>query len=156
GYCGGKLHFHMDRYGKPRVYCYTARQTTTKACPQRYQFLTPVEDQLGAYLATFQLPEETVAEVVRLYERANQQQDDTERRRRELTGRLERLGEMYKWGDTTREAYQAERDRLQAELSSLQRTNDIATLLANAASFLRDLPGAWAVASPAQRNAMAR
>ncbi len=97
-----------------------------------------------------------MTELVSLYERATDQRDDAERRRREVGGRLERIRELYKWGDMTREAYVAERDHLEAELGTLRGTTDRAAVLTQAAAMLRDLPAAWTAASPEQRNALAR
>ena len=79
GRCGGRLRVMTDRHDKARVYCYQGRQT--KSCAQRSTILEVVEEQLAAYLATFRLPEETVAQVVRLHERASDQRDDADRRR---------------------------------------------------------------------------
>ncbi|MDP9357151.1 MAG: zinc ribbon domain-containing protein, partial [Chloroflexota bacterium] len=153
-HCGGRLHVQTDRHSKARIYCYQGRQA--RRCAQRSTILDVIEDQLAAYLATFQLPEETVAEVIRLHQDAGDRRDDAERRRREIAGRLERIRELYAWGDMTREAYVAERNHLDAELTSLQGTGDQATLLAQAAVFLRDLSAAWKAAAPEQRNALAR
>jgi hypothetical protein len=102
------------------------------------------------------VPDERGPEGVRLYERANDQRDDAERRRREITSRIERIAEMYKWGDITRAAYRAEREQLEGELARLRTTTSQAELLAQAASFLRDLPTAWDAATPEQRNALPR
>ena len=63
---------------------------------------------------------------------------------------------MYKWGDLTSEAYQAERDQLQRELAGLRTANEQAGLIGRAAAFLRDLPAAWDAATPEQRNQLAR
>ena len=57
-----------DRRGKAQVYCYRCRQA--KSCNQPSVMLGAVEEQLAAYLASFHVPEETVALVVKLYERA--------------------------------------------------------------------------------------
>ncbi len=154
GHCGGRLHIATDRRGVTRIYCYQRRQASR--CGQRSAPLAAVEAQIAAYLSGFHLPEETVARVVALYERATEERDDVERRRRELTNRLERTTDLYRWGDLTREAFQAERDRLQAELGTLRGTDQRADLVAQAATFLRDLPAAWAAASPEQRNRLAR
>src|SRR5262249_27251304 len=67
-----------------------------------------------------------------------------------------RIKEMYGWGDLTREAYVAQRDRIQTELAALRTTTDRAAILAQAAAFLRDLPAAWDAATPEQRNDLAR
>ena len=55
---------------------------------------------------------------------------DVERRRREIGSRIERIAEMYKWGDLTREAYRADRERLEAELGTLQAATSQAEVLA--------------------------
>ena len=141
-----------DRHGKARVYCYRGRQA--KSCGQPSVLLPLIEEQLDAYLATFQLPEETVAEVVRLHGRAEDQRDDAERRRSEIASRIERLAEMYRWGDITREAYRAERGHLEAELVGLRGATDRAAVLAQAAAVPRGLPAAWEAANPEQRTAL--
>ncbi len=152
--CGSRLHVTTDRHGKARVYCYASRQG--KRCGQRSVQLDIIEAQLAALLGTFHLPDETVAEVVRLYERANDQRDDSERRRREITARIERIAEMYKWGDLTREAYRTERERLEGDLATLRVATSQANVLVQAAALLKDLPAAWGAASSEQRNALAR
>jgi site-specific DNA recombinase len=153
-HCGSRLHVMTDRHSKARIYCYASRQG--QRCGQRSVHLDVIESQLAMLLATFHLPDETVAEVVRLYERANDQRDDAERRRREIGARIERIAEMYKWGDITREAYRAEREQLEGELARLRTTTSQAEVLAQAANFLKDLPAAWEAASSEQRNALAR
>jgi hypothetical protein len=102
------------------------------------------------------MPQETIDHIVSLHEQARDTRGDTEIRRREIEGRLKRITELYKWGDLTKEAYLADRDRLAGELASLQTVNSYASHLARAATFLSDLPAAWADATPDQRNASAR
>jgi hypothetical protein len=81
---------------------------------------------------------------------------DAERRRREIGSRIERIAEMYKWGDLTREAYRAERERLEAELGTLRSATNQAEVLVQAATLLKDLPAAWEAATSEQRKALAR
>ncbi len=154
GYCGGPLHFHTSKGGRARVYCYQARQTT--ACGQRSVFLDGIDDQVAGYLATFALPEGMVERIVELHEHARDNRDETERQRRDIDGRLERLKRMYEWGDLTEAAYLADRERLRTEQATLTTSTDWAAVLTNAAEFLRDLPTAWAAADSEQRNALAR
>ena len=59
-------------------------------------------------------------------------------------------------GDLTREAYLAERERLQDRLTGLRGATEWSTSLTRAAGFLRDLPAAWQTAKPEQRNDLAR
>jgi site-specific DNA recombinase len=156
GYCGGHLNFHTDRDGKARVYCDQRRQARSSGCTQGAKVVDIFEKQIAAYLATFRLDDETVSQVIARYERAEAERDDGERRRREITSRLERIAELYKWGDLTRGAYQAERDQLQAERVNLRGAPNRSGLLREAAGYLRDFPAAWDAAPPDERNALAR
>jgi hypothetical protein len=154
GHCGGRLHILTERKKTVRIYCYQRRQVSS--CQQRSALLSVIEEQITAYLKTFHLPEDVVADVVAHYEAAAEQRTDANRQRREIESKLERIAELYAWGDLTREAYLAERDRLQDRLTGLRDATDWSTALRQAAGFLRDLPGAWAVASSEQRNDLAR
>jgi site-specific DNA recombinase len=154
GHCGGRLHIQTPRDGRARIYCYQRSQASR--CSQRAQPLAVIEEQVVAYLRTFTLPDETVARVITYHESADQRRDDTHRQRQESENRLARIAELYAWGDLTREAYQAERDRLQERLAVLRNAGEWATVLTQAAAFLRDLPAAWAAAIPEHRNDLAR
>jgi site-specific DNA recombinase len=154
GTCGGRLHIHTAKSGRARIYCYQERQGS--ACGQRSTFLDGIEEQLAAFLAAFRLPEATVTELLARYEQLTAEQDDTEQQRRQIEGRLERIKELYKWGDLTREAYLAERDHLEQQQSRLQGTRDRVALLRRVSQFLQNLSAAWEAADPEQRNALAR
>ncbi|MEA2582142.1 MAG: site-specific recombinase, partial [Thermomicrobiales bacterium] len=154
GTCGGRLHFHTERDGRARVYCYQERQGVH--CGQRSARLDGIEEQIAAYLATFQLPDDLVTTIISLYDQASAERDDTARRRTELTGRLARIKELYTWGDMDRAEYRAERDRLESELAATQSTTDRAALMAHAAALLRSFPAAWATAPQEQRNDLAK
>ncbi len=154
GHCGGRLHFHTAPNSKARFYCYQGRQASR--CAQRSGMLEPIDRQLSDYLSTFDMPEDIIEQLVTLYESTSIQQNDTSQRRRQAEARLGRIKELYSWGDMTREDYQVERDRLQIEVGLLRESSDYAAVLAQAASFLSNLPAAWKVASFEQRNALAR
>lgn len=91
-----------------------------------------------------------------LYAQAPDDGEDASRKRCDAEARLERIKRMYEWGDLTEEAYLTERRRVRADLEPLEGSTDWTTVLAQAASFLRDLPAAWEVATPDQRNALGR
>ena len=59
-------------------------------------------------------------------------------------------------GDLTRDAYLAERDRLQDRPTGLRGATEWARAMTRAAGFRRDLPAALAAATPEQRNVLAR
>ncbi len=94
--------------------------------------------------------------MIELYEQASADRDDADRKRRELTGRMERIRKSYEWGDKPEAEYRHERAEIERELAGLRSSTNRADLLAKAAAFLRDLPAAWAAANPEQRNALAR
>lgn len=154
GHCGGRLHFLTPRDGRSRIYGYQRQQVTS--CQQRSLLLSVVAEQISTYLGTFHLPEDLVHQLIAFYESAGAQRDDADRQRREIGSRLERIAELYSWGALTPEAYSTERDQLQDRLLGLRGTSDWASMLTQVAAFLRDVPAAWLVATPEQRNDLAR
>jgi site-specific DNA recombinase len=79
GHCGGRLHIQTPRDGKPRIYCYQRGQSSR--CGQRSSHLAVIEEQIDAYLRTFNLPDESVSRIIAYYESASQQRDDAQRQR---------------------------------------------------------------------------
>ncbi len=153
GHCGGKLHFNTSPNGHARYYCYQRQQSTK--CPQRSGMLRFVDDQLAEFLSTFKLPENIVTDLLAMYEHIADGRDNSAARTRELTLRLNRIKELYSWGDMKRTDYLSEREHLQLEIASLTARSDQRELLSQASMFLNDLPAAWHQGQPAQRNALA-
>jgi site-specific DNA recombinase len=154
GRCGGRLHVETKVGGKTRVYCYQRIQTDR--CPQRSSTLDAIETDVVDYLRTFRLPNDEVGRIITILSESAVDHGDAEGRRKAIGSRLERIAELYKWGDMTREAYVAERDRLTAERATLGSPVDQGAVLRQTAEFLRNLPSAWEQATPEQRNALAR
>ncbi len=152
--CGGPMHIHREKSGRPRMYCYHGRQK--QGCTQKSTWLDVYEDQIVDYLATFHIPEDYQRQIVGLYQSLDNVQEDMGSRRREIETRLERLKELYAWGDIERDAYQRQRAMLQAELKSLAPVQDRSAVYEDVAAFLRDLPAAWRFAGQAERHEMAR
>ena len=59
-----------------------------------------------------------------LYRQAHAQRSDDETRRRQVVSPLERIRELYAWGDLDRSAYRQERDALTTELATLAAADD--------------------------------
>lgn len=154
GHCGGPLHFQTTKHGRERVFCNEKGQVS--GCGQRSSYFEPIDAALGTYLATFRVPKAMIIRLVAWSDLAPGERGDAEHRRRALETRLERIAELYTWGDLTREAYQAERAALAAELEGLSRDEAHLDALAETAAFLRDVPAAWAAADPDGRNEIAR
>ena len=154
GYCGGPLHVKSNRQGRPRLYCYNGGQADP--CQQPSTYLDICEVQLQEYLASIRIPEDYQDQIMALYRQAHAERSDDEARRRQIISRLERIRELYGWGDLDRSAYRQERDALTTELATLVVDDDRSRVLARAATFLSDLPLAWGQATQAQRNRLAR
>jgi hypothetical protein len=153
-YCHGPLHIFKNPNGRPRVHCYHGRQG--EPCGQRATFLDIYEAQIADYLTSFHIPTDYQRQITALYSQASSERDDAETRRRQITARLDRIKELYAWGDLARDDYQHERDALTAELATLERSGSQAAVLARAAAFLNDLPAGWEAATQEQRNQLAR
>jgi hypothetical protein len=97
-----------------------------------------------------------VVELVARYEQLTGERDEAEREREEHRRATGADQELYKWGDLTREAYLAERDGLERQLAGLGGARTGRRCCGGWRAFLRDLPAAWAAATPEQRNALAR
>jgi hypothetical protein len=70
--------------------------------------------------------------------------------------RIERIAEMHKWGDLTREAWLTEREHLKAELATCEwQRARLRCWCGRRASIKKDLLAAWEAANPEQRNALA-
>lgn len=154
GRCRGKMHILTPRDEKPRIYCYQRRQVGS--CNQPSVHLNGIEAQIEAYLGTFVLPQEAVDRIVALHDRHSSDRTDAMARRSETESRLDRLRKLYEWGDIADDEYKTERGRLEADLAATPAPIEMADLIVRAAELLRDLPSAWASATPKQRNDLAR
>ncbi len=114
-----------------------------------------MDDQLAEYLTSFKLPANIVTDLLAMYEHIADGRDNSATRKRELTLRLNRIKELYSWGDMKRTDYLSEREHLQLEIASLTAHSDQGEIFSQASMFLNDLPAAWHQAQPAQRNALA-
>src|SRR5262245_54841739 len=81
--------------------------------------------------------------------------DAGEQGRPALEARLERIKELYEWGDYTRDRYQAERAALQQQLRALRPRVARHEDLDAAAALVRDVRAGWAHADQ-PRNRRAR
>ena len=73
--------------------------------------------------------------------------DDTDEQRNQLMTTLERLKDLYKWGDKTRRGYMAESNELEQALRLLPRT-DHDEAVTRLADFLQDVVSVWGGGDP--------
>jgi hypothetical protein len=152
--CGGRVHVRESLRGRQRVECYGRAQGND--CREPSAYLDLLEEQIETYLAGFTIPADYQESILAHYEGIKRAYDDAAARRARSEARLERLKELYGWGDITKEAYLAEREEVQQELRALDMDSDKSDDLARLASFLRDVHEAWTAASAEQKNRLAR
>ena len=89
--------YRERRSGRDRVSCCQGR--LAKRCHQRSTCLEAIDNQIEENRCTFHFPEDTMTQIIAFHERAGDERDDSERRRREIEGRLERITERQGWPD---------------------------------------------------------
>ena len=139
--------------GRVRYHCRSKAQGL--GCTGSGSFLDTYEQQIVTDLAAFELPSDWKAAILAEARRQHAEQDADSQRRSELEGRLERLKELYTWGDLTREQYQTQRTALEQELARLTPVQEPEGRLEALAAYLESLPAAWVDATPEQRNQLA-
>jgi site-specific DNA recombinase len=151
-HCGERMRVLHNVRGRIRYYCRSKAQGL--GCSGKGSYLDVYEAQVVADLAHFQLPDQWQQAIVdqAAADRSSEEHGDSQR---QLRARLERLKELYAWGDLTREQYQTERDAVERELARLTPPADRSAELSRLAAYVASLPAAWADAEPAQRNALA-
>jgi hypothetical protein len=149
-HCGERMRVAHNMHGRIRYHCRSKAQGL--GCTGRGSFLDEYEQQIAADLAHFELPDDWKRFVVASAADLHQEGPDPEQRRRQLTGRLTRLREMYEWGDIERPEYQRHRDDIERELSELANDTGEANHLDVLAAYVESLPAAWADADQQQRN----
>jgi len=126
--CGATLRTMRNR-GVAGMVCNTRLKRGD--CSQKSARLDIYEARLQDYLNAFSIPED--------YQQA-----------------LERLKDLYKWGDLEQIQYQAETREIEEELAALKGPADIDGAMDKLAGFLRDVSSAWREASQEHRNKLAR
>ena len=152
--CKGRIHTQYVYRGKPHMGCYNRQKGW--GCPQKSANLSVYEEQILGYLHTFSIPEDYQQRILERHRDLEAAYDDAEQERARLDVRLNRLRELYEWGDYTKGEYETRRDETLRQLQSLApKLQDIAHL-DRLARFLDDVPAAWEAATQEQRNTLAR
>jgi hypothetical protein len=115
----------------------------------------PTDRQIGAYLETFHIPEDYQQRIMEMHRKLLDNYD-IEKEQRQLTARLDRVKDLYKWGDITVEEYQRDKDQIQRELAKLTPFQDSSDTLQRLAELLGSVANAWERATQEQRNMLAR
>ncbi len=101
--CGATLRTMRNR-GVARMVCNT--RLKRRECTQKSARLDGYEDELQHYLDAFTIPEDYRQQLLDGQRRLVTAYDDTKAKRSRLHGALDRLKDLYKWGDKTKAEYQ--------------------------------------------------
>jgi site-specific DNA recombinase len=153
--CGESITVHGRPDGRKRVRC--AGRGQGNVCTAPTFFADLAEEQLGGVLQRFAIPEAEREPLLILWRRANCRDGDTAATRSRLERKVARLQEVYLDGDLDRATYQRQKADLHEQLAALpmDREPDDATA-ERLAGFLADVASAWTVATPEERNRLAR
>jgi DNA invertase Pin-like site-specific DNA recombinase len=153
--CGAPIRIKAAHTGRPRLLCRT-RLEDPGACGNRLTYLSVYEEQIGAYLGAFRLPEDYQERLLAAMRSMGEPAGDADQERRALVTRLERIKELYEWGDYPRDRYLGERAALQERLRALGPAVQEADDLEARAAVVKSVSAAWWVAEQAERNRLAR
>ena len=153
-YCKGRLHISETVKGRRRVECYNRSQG--RDCPQTSAYLDVYETQIQQYLESFWVPEDVQGQVLDVFAKLGRNHDDTGQTQAALRARLERIKEMYEYGDLTREEYSAKRDEVQEELRGLRPAMEWREIMGRMADFMKNVAKGWAEADQELRHDLAK
>ena len=117
-----------------------------------------VEDQLGELLRAFAIPEERRTALVATWHERRGERQDTATERRRLERKAERVKVLYIEGELDDAEYRRQRAAIAEGLAAIP-VDDLPPTAAvgkRLAQMLADLSEAWTLATPAERNAIAR
>jgi site-specific DNA recombinase len=151
-HCGERMRAVRPPSGRVRYHCRSKAQGI--GCTGGGSFLDIYEEQIVGDLSNFALPDDWQRFILDVAQQADARAE-VEAQRRQYQTRLDRLKDLYGWGDLTREHYLAERERIERELSRLAPAEDDGGQLVRLSEYMRSLPAAWADADQEQRNQLA-
>ncbi len=126
-------------------------------CTEPSCYASVVEDQIGVLLTAFAVPEDERSRMLTAWRRHQSAAVDTVAERIRIRRKLDRLKDLYLEGDLDKAAYQAQKARLTEDLASLPpEGNPDSDVGERLATFLSDVAKAWTVATPEERNRLAR
>ncbi len=140
--------------GKGRVRLICNGRVKIEDCTQPSTFIDISENQLNAYLTTFQIPKDYQEKILAAHKELDSP-NDLGKKKATLETRLERIEELYQWGHKSREQYLIEYVAIQRELPQITSMEPGVDVLKNLAKFLRNIVLGWKVTSQKQKNYLA-
>ncbi len=141
--------------GRQRAQCQGRIQG--RGCTARSMRTTAIDQQLGAVLNQFALGSGTQNQLLVAWQRHRSARTDTLVEKARIERGLERARTLYLDGDLDDAEYRLRKRDLTTQLASLPNDElEEAQVGERLAAFLTNLAGAWEVATPAERNRIAR
>jgi DNA invertase Pin-like site-specific DNA recombinase len=154
--CGATMKSSGRADRRRRVECSSRAQGATCDAPSFYADI--VEDQLGTLLSNFLIPESRRDALVAQWQERRGERQNTEDERKRLAQKAERVKLLYIEGEITDEQYRRQRSEIAEAVAAIP-ADDLPPTEAvgrRLAQMLADLSHAWALATPTERNAIAR
>lgn len=144
----------FTKRGKPRLGCYNRAKGWE--CSQKSALLEVYEEQIAEYLSTFHIPPDYQSRILDAHRKLQSAYDNTDSERAKWEAQLERIKNLYKWGDISREEYLKEKEGIKKELKALTPAESQAQNLDKLAKFLANIAQAWEEATGELRNKLTR
>ena len=114
------------------------------------------EEQIKEYLKTFRIPEDYQLKILEAHRKLEGAYHNLDRERARWEAQLQRMKDLYRWGDMSKEDYLKERRVVLKELNTLGPAQSQTNNLERLAHFLISVAGAWDEANQEQRNKLTR
>ena len=153
-HCLGRMNINEVVNGRRRVACYNRSKGWD--CLQTSGYLDVYESQVRTYLKEFHIPKDYRDRIIKAHRKISGASRNDAIERSNLESRLQRLKELYSWGDINKEEYVTKRNKI-VEIIRVHTPSDKRNeALDKLAHFLSNFPEAWDIASQEQRNRLAR
>ena len=152
--CAGCGETYWGRMSHRRDWHYAQIRHAPRGCTEgaRTRNEGRLSDQFGRWLASWSLPADARTRIAR-YIGSAQGDTASEVRRQQFTGELDRLLNLYRWGDMAEAEYLRERDRVTRSLEALGRARAVPDVNADALHLAASIGTAWQHAAPEKRKA---
>ena len=116
-YCQGRMNVIEVVNRRRRVACYN--RSKGWECSQQSAYLNIYEYQIHEYLKSFYIPDDYREKILDAHRKLQKAYDNSANQRANLEVRLQRIKNLYAWGDITKKQYMVERDAINRELSGM-------------------------------------
>jgi hypothetical protein len=154
--CGATMTAYGHASGRQQVRC--SRRTQTKNCDAPTFYAEIVEEQIGQFLRGFAAPESDRARLIAAWKERQHARPSAAAEREALNRKLARLRVLFLDGDLDETEYRTQRAAVAEQLALLPADDNTATpdIAERLAAYLADVALAWQVATPEERNRLAR